>query len=242
MLRKIIKYSLVSVVVCYIAAALIIIPGKDEEKLCSGVTVEVNENSDILSRADVMSMLKEKDLDPEGMKLKDVKCFEIERYMNSISLIKDCQAYKANNGKIVLEIDSRKPILAVIDRNDRQYCIDSDGAVIEGIPGLLHLPLATGNIVDSMVTRELKEVANAIGNDEFWKAQTEQIHFDTKRNIILVPRVGDHIIELGAADSIEAKLSNVKSLYMNGLSTVGWNKYIKLNAEYSGRVICTKRE
>jgi cell division protein FtsQ len=242
MLKKILEYSVLVLAVCYIVAALFIIPGKDEEELCCGVTVKINENSDILSSTDVMSMLNEMKLDPKGKRLKEVKCFEIERYMNSISLIRNCQTYKTNKGDIVLEIDCRRPILAVIDRNDRQYCIDADGAIIDGIPRQLHLPLATGNIVDSMATCELKEVANAIGNDEFWKAQTEQVHFDTKRNIILVPRVGDHIIELGTADSISTKLSRVKSLYMNGLSTVGWNKYIKLNAEYSDRVICTKRE
>ncbi|MBR6691783.1 MAG: cell division protein FtsQ [Bacteroidaceae bacterium] len=241
MLKKILKYSALALVVCYIIFALLIIPGKDDAELCNELIVNIDENNDMLSGTDVLTMLQDEGLDPRGKPLGEIKCFEIEHFMNSISLISSCQTYKTVNGNIVLEIDCRRPILAVIGKDGEQFCIDKDGAIIEGIPSMLYLPLATGNITDSMATAELKLIAEAIDNDRFWKAQTEQIYFDENRNIILVPRVGNHIIELGTADSIATKLENVKAFYGKGLNIVGWNKYSKLNAEYENRVICTKR-
>ncbi len=242
MLKKILKYSALALVMCYILTAMLIIPGKDDDKQCNGILVSIKEDkSKSIGKDDIIELLKEEGLDPIGKELGTVKCFEIENYINSLSLVKSSQAYKTRNRYINLEIICREPVLAIIDKEGRKYCIDNEGAIIDGTLKMLHLPIATGNIVDSMATAELKEIANAISSSTFWKAQTEQIYFDEKRNVILVPRVGDHIIELGKAEDIAYKLDKVQTFYKKGLSIIGWNKYSKLNVEFGNKVICTER-
>jgi cell division protein FtsQ len=242
MFKKILTYTALALTVCYIVFAVFFVSGKDDDNTCKDIKVNIKENRDMLSKASIISLLQNEDLDPTGKLLNKVKCFKIERYISGLSIIRDCQAYKTNDGDVILEINCRRPILAVQDKEGKQYCIDSVGTIIEGVSKLLYLPVATGNIVDSMATSELKDVANAINNDTFWKAQTEQIYFDQKRNIILVPRIGGHIVKLGSADSIKVKLDKVKTFYIKGLNTIGWNTYSILDAEFDDRIIGTRRE
>ena len=60
--------------------------------------------------------------------------------------------------------------------------------------------------------------------------------------IVLVPRIGNHIIEIGKADNLEKKLAKLEEFYKEGLSKVGWNKYNKINIEFDKQVICTKKD
>ena len=58
----------------------------------------------------------------------------------------------------------------------------------------------------------------------------------------MVPRVGDHIIELGKAEQVEEKLEKLYTFYKQGMNNVGWNKYSKVNIEFNDKVICTRKE
>ena len=81
-----------------------------------------------------------------------------------------------------------------------------------------------------------------VENDKFWNAQIEQINVTPTREIELVPRVGDHVVFLGKIDNFEEKLGRLKIFYEKALNKVGWNKYERINLEFSNQIICTKRE
>ena len=56
----------------------------------------------------------------------------------------------------------------------------------------------------------------------------------------LIPRVGDHIIVIGTLTDYSDKLARLKLFYEKVLNQVGWNKYRKINIEFSNQIICTK--
>ena len=56
------------------------------------------------------------------------------------------------------------------------------------------------------------------------------------------PGLGDHLVYLGKLENFEDKLARLKEFYKKGLNRVGWNKYSRINLEFSNQIICTKRE
>ena len=56
----------------------------------------------------------------------------------------------------------------------------------------------------------------------------------------LVPRSGNFIIEFGTIDNGEQKLSKLQRFYDEGLSSIGWSEYKKIDVRYDKQVICTK--
>lgn len=243
MLKRILKYFFVAIAICYSLFSLFVIPQFKENGTCSGIIVNISD-SDIKTITDeeVMDILNEANLTPELKKMNEIDCGEIEQHFNNISLIKECQVYKGNKDFVNINIDCREPIIRIHDKENKTYCVDSDGNIIRGINRALHLPIATGNIVDSMATKEIKDIASAIKESKFWTAQIEQIYFNDKKEVILIPRVGDHIIELGTTENINNKLEKLYTFYHEGMNKIGWNKYSKLNIEFGDKVICTKRD
>lgn len=242
MFKRILKYLLVAVIVCYTLFALIIIPSNKKSGTCQGVLINVNDNDlEIISRDEVMDILKKEGLDPSGKNIDEFYCYDIENFMDNISLIEKCQVYNSIKGYTVIDINCRIPIIKVYDKDNKTYHIDKNGNIVHGIHKALYLPIANGYINDSIATNEVMSIARVINNDKFWSSQIEQIYFDNNRQITMIPRVGNHIIEFGEAENIKDKLEKLHTFYLNGMNKVGWNKYSKLNIEFSNKVICTQK-
>ena len=242
MLKKIISYLLGGIGICYAMFALFVTPNIPDKNLCRGVLIDVaNDNNGNLTEENINEMLNENGLAPIKKEMEKIDCHEMEKFLSSITLVRDCQVYKGKTGYINIDIECRTPIMKVHENNGRSYYIDAAGDTIVGIHKALHLPVASGHITRDMRKNELRDIANTIYNNPFWRAQIEQVYFNAKGEIILVPRVGDHIIEFGKTDHAAEKLSKLYTFYSKGLNTIGWDKYEKLNIEFNDKVIGTRK-
>jgi cell division protein FtsQ len=130
----------------------------------------------------------------------------------------------------------------VFDQTGGEYYLDNNAAVIRSVQNAIYLPVASGDIKSDDTRKGLVKIALFLQEDRFWREQVEQIHVTPKQEIVLVPRIGNHIIEIGKADNLEKKLAKLEEFYKEGLSKVGWNKYNKINIEFDKQVICTKKD
>jgi cell division protein FtsQ len=114
--------------------------------------------------------------------------------------------------------------------------------------------IATGYITKWYAQRYISTLSKTIMYDDFWKNQIEQINILPDKGVELIPRVGNHIIYLGALpesnlkkerkkeieDFVTHKLDRLKKFYKYGLSQAGWNKYSYINLEFDNQIICKK--
>jgi len=78
--------------------------------------------------------------------------------------------------------------------------------------------------------------------NKFWQNQIVQINVLADGTMELVPRVGDHIIFIGAPVGVAKKLERMRKFYLYGLNKAGWNKYSYVNVEFDNQIICKKRK
>ena len=242
MLKKIFLIVVATLLGAYIIFALVILPIEKKSAVCSGINITIENNgSNSLGKADIEKILKGKNLIPTGRNMNEIDCSLIEQCISEYSIIKECQCYKTHTGAIGIDIECKEPIMLVQDLNEDQFCIDCNGDIIEGAQGDMYIPVASGRIERSMAKKELKDIALFLMENRFWKEQIEQVYFTQKKEVILIPRVGNHTIELGSAKDLEQKLEKLEKFYAKGLNNIGWNKYSKLNVEFDNRVIGTRR-
>ena len=243
MLKRILGYIALAALMCYLAFAFVIVPWQKDRSKCKGVVISITDNKlGTITDEDIVDMLKDEALFPEEMEMDSIRCSEIENYISAMTLIKECQVYKTNDKRIKVDVVCREPVLKVYDKVGAAYYVDIEGEKISDIRKPLLLPVATGEIDDSMIENELQAVVASIAKDPFWIAQIQQIYFNGHKEATIIPRMGDHIIEIGSIKQLDEKLENLKTFYQKGLNAVGWNKYSKLNIKISNKVICTKRD
>jgi cell division protein FtsQ len=89
-------------------------------------------------------------------------------------------------------------------------------------------------------TEALVKLANFLDSEKKYHSLIDQAYIERDGNIMMVPKLGDQIIELGTADELDEKFSNLLTFYRRGMPRAGWNTYSKVSLKYRGQVVCTK--
>jgi cell division protein FtsQ len=189
-----------------------------------------------------------------GAPISDVDIQAIEKRMEKEELIQSVQVYLDANNQLHIEVEPMIAALRIMDDKGRNYYLDPTGV---RFPVSKHytprVPVVTGQLPvyekpvleekEGNILKEVFELSSLLRNDEFLSALIEQIHVDENNKIILVPKVGDHVIKYGRhnEDGVE-RLDNLKVFYKEGMPYEGWNKYEAISIEYKGQVVCTHKE
>jgi cell division protein FtsQ len=242
--KKILSILSVVLIAGYLAFSLMGMTDRHEDtRICQGVDLHITDSLhfDMIDEEMILSLLKEKMLDPVGKTLDRVDVMAIESALSQHPLVGSAQCYKTGGDKVRINLSSKIPMVRVLNIYGQDFYVDSRGEVLTQHSLAVQLPVATGYIDRRFASEDLLEVVRAIDESEFWKAQVEQIDVTKEGQIQLVPRVGDHLLVLGTADDVESKLDRLMNFYEKGLDNVGWNKYRTISVAYDNQVVCKKR-
>jgi cell division protein FtsQ len=72
-----------------------------------------------------------------------------------------------------------------------------------------------------------------------------QVYVQKDGQFLLVPLVGEQIIEFGKAETdkvVEEKFSKLKVFYKEAIPYEGWEKYKSISLKYDKQIVCAKRD
>ncbi|MCH5600879.1 hypothetical protein [Niabella ginsengisoli] len=97
------------------------------------------------------------------------------------------------------------------------------------------------NGADSSLIQNVIATASFINSDPFWSAQVAQLGINNCGqdcwNMEMVPVVGNHTVDLGDGSDIASKFHRLYLFYDQVLKRTGFDKYQKIDVQYSGQVI-----
>lgn len=243
MLKKILLLLALLLVTTYLVLAITAFNKKPEGALCNDISLVIKDTAyaGFITKKEIMSMLAEKKLNPIGKELNRIDLDKLEKEIGHNQLIEEVECYRTPSGKICFEVAQRIPLLRVMLSNGEEYYIDNKGnSMPSRAKCIADVVIVTGAVNKSFAKEKLHKFGVYLQNNSFWNAQIVQLNVLPDNTIELVPRVGDQIIYLGNLDHYEEKLERVKEFYAKALNTVGWNKYKRINVEFSNQIICTK--
>lgn len=244
MIKKTFILFLLLLLVAYLAVAFTRLNHKPVDAVCRDVVFNIAavDSSEFISATELKKELQKGKLYPKGKKISQINCQKIETYLMKNPFIKNAECYTSPTNKLCIDIIQRIPVIRIMASNGEQFYMDEQGGIMPCGGYAVHLPVVTGNISRKNASYMLKELNECLQNDPFWNNQIEQIHVTPTQELELVPRVGDHIVFLGKPKEIKDKLEKLKAFYVKALNKVGWNKYSRINLEFSNQIICTKKE
>ena len=218
---------------------------------CTNIKILIPGADNFIEREEIDAILKQSQGQLIGRQLEGINLQEIEKKMKANPYIAMATVYADMDGVIHVEVKQRQPILRVINSGGQDYYIDSDGLKMPVSPNFTaNVLAANGNIlehfggkVDTLITKlavDLYTTAAFIKRDTLWDAQIEQLYVNEKKEIELIPRVGNQRIILGSADSLDVKMRNLLAFYKQAMPKVGWDTYKTINIKYTNQVVCEK--
>lgn len=243
MFKKILVITVVGILAAYLVASMTILNKPDGEKLCPSVDICILDSAQtgFITAKEIGDILKTNQMHPKGKKMRYIDDRRIETLLRNTPFIKSAECYKTSNGTVRIELTQQLPILRIMKENGDSYYIDQSGRIMSSSKYTANVPIATGRISRNFAEKELKTLGLFISKNDFWEKQIEQINVLPSKDVEIIPRIGDHVIYLGKVRDVESKFNKLHAFYHKVLNKVGWNKYSRINLEFSNQIICTKR-
>lgn len=207
----------------------------------------------LVENADLAELLKKN----YKLKLKDqhvdkLDLNKIESIVEKNDFVRDAQVYIDARNNLKIRVEQRTPVLRVILRDQATFYIDEAGHKLPvSDNAVLRLPVLTGELPQfrndmirdsSNVYSKAFNIILAVRKDPFMTGLTEQLVADDKKDISIIPKLGNHRIILGNADDIGNKFKRLEIFYKKGMPSEGWDLYKEINLKYRDQVIARKAD
>ena len=195
-----------------------------------------------LTAGEIKKLLSQEQLYPLSLPMSEISPRRIEEALQKSPFVEKAECYKTHSGHVCINIKQRIPVVRVMADNGENYYLDTQGNMMPESNFVTDLVIATGAINRKYAKTILTRVANYIQQDKFWKNQIVQMNVLPDGTMEIVPRVGDHIVYLGAPKEIDKKLDRLRKFYLYGLNKAGWGKYSYINVEFNNQIICKRNK
>lgn len=242
--QTLLKWLLLIALLAYAGWAASWALGKASQRMCQGIEVEIDNASPIsvgMSAESVKSELGKLGAGYSRIPLRSINTDSLERHLDGVNNFEHVECYINSQGKLCLLVSPMVPVARVFTSDDSYY-INRDGKRIDARPEYyVDVPIVTGNFTRTLPASLSLPVVNRVAADSVLRSLVTMIVYKSPRNILLVPRVRGHVVNMGDTSRLDEKFANLLLFYRKVMPVKGWNYYDTISLKYKGQVVCTRR-
>ena len=244
--KGVIRCVLAILLVIYISVAVTAANNNQRRQQCRGfdIRVEAADSAPSFVTADeVRRLLGEWHMADTKRPTSSINLQRIEDRLNSVVNIERATVERMPDNIIRIVVEPMVPVARVFDPSGRSYYINRQGKRLTANARYrLDVPVITGTFDSKHSPAALVPLIDYISSDEKWNAIVGQIMVEPgTRDVILVPMIRGHVINLGDTADIPGKLARVMTMYRKVMPLKGWEYYDTLSVKWGGQVVASRR-
>jgi hypothetical protein len=236
--------------------ALIVWTGhRAKQQTCAGISIVIhtNGNDELLTKSDVLDILKQNDLNCTGKTIEEIDPPAITKILEKEKYIETVENVHFAGSKLQIEVSLYDILLEVAPKNGEKFLLDVNGVNLPYSPKIgSDVIVATGFIVPgnnnknrphSVENNDLYQIYNLatlIKKDPFYADLFNKMYINEKQEIILYPTDEKLPVLFGALQNAEKKLKTLKYMYQEVLPYMNEDKYAQLDVRFENRIIARK--
>jgi cell division protein FtsQ len=218
---------------------------------CSDIKVNINsvKGHVFIDEKDITQILNSKGA-VIGKIISNIYLQQLESLLKQQPWIYNAELFFDNNQVLNVSILEREPIARIFTLQGISFYIDSSTMQLPlSTDYSARVPMFTAFISnrkrfskqDSLMMNDIKKIAMIIQQDSFWNAQVSQVNITPVKTFQIVPVLGNQLIKLGNADSLQSKFERLTAFYKQVWAKEGFEKYESISVEFSGQIVAVKR-
>lgn len=232
---------------------------KQNDVLCESfeINIHYNDAPELITKRTIRHQVTESGIRVKGQPVTSIPVMKLQKVLSRNPYVKRATISVAVNGIVTANILQRDPLVRVVDKDYNQCMLDHDGVVMPVNPEFpVRLVVANGNIesvrlisaisqkkANKSLPKDLSQVfriASMLEKDSLTAAMIEQIYINDRKEIEMIPKIGDHTIVVGDTLMLGDKMRNLRLFYKEGMKTFAWNNYKEINLKYKNQIVCSK--
>ena len=242
--RNCIIYSVLSVIlVVYIFVMLPITASMAANDTLSGfrITLIDSINSGFVSEQNVAKQCGDINRWITSRRCADINLDSLERSLQQCDQFEHVNVYISNNRKLVIEIAPMSPVARVFD-NGLSYYVNREGKRISAEPRFhIDVPVVIGHFTAQRPVTRLLPRLDYIAQNPDTDALVSTIKQQSNGDIIVVPTIRGHVINLGDSSIIDNKFQRLFTFYNKVMPVRGWETYDTISVKWRGSIVASRR-
>lgn len=216
------------------------------QRLCQGIEIVINSEDPAATRF----------LTPEAVKrelgslpqqyaripLYAINTDSLERHLNSVNNFESVEVTRTADGKLRVSVVPMIPEVRIFTSAETYY-INKDGKRLDAhAEYFADLPVVKGNFTRKMPAAGVLPVTRYIARDSLLHNLITMVEYNSPSNIILVPRIRGHVINLGDTTRLKEKFDNLVLLYKKVMPYKGWDSYDTISLKFKGQIVASRAD
>ncbi len=244
---SVIRCLLAVALTVYLVMALVLCSDMAASARCAGFDIAVNDapgQPGFVTESEIQRLLKEWKLDNAAGPAAKVNTRAIEERLNAVPNIESATVQRMPDNKIRVRVTPMVPVARIFNSKGASYYINRDGKRLTANSRYrIDVPIIAGDFDKNHPATAILPLVERLENDPDWKAIVSHYRVDpSSRDIILVPMIRGHVINLGDTSALDSKLARVMTMYRKVLPLKGWEYYDTLSVKWGGQCVATRRD
>lgn len=172
----------------------------------------------------------------------DINTDSLERYLNTVNNFEHVEVVRTGLGKLRVSVIPLVPEARVFSSSGSYY-INKDGKRMgAGAEFFVDLPVVRGDFTRQMPASGVLPVVQYIKKDKFLRDLVTMIDYKSPHDIMLIPRMRGHIINLGDTTDLPDKFEKLMLMYRKVMPHKGWNTYDTISLKFKGQIVATRAD
>lgn len=214
-----------------------------DNELCAGldggiVQVDDPDNVGFVGAEELTAELQPMLGDLTARRLSEINTDSLQMYVASLDKIESAEVMRLNNNRLRIKVKPLVPIARVWTSSKSSYYVNRDGKRIAASSRYhLDVPQISGQC-DAI---KLLPLLDYLNDDPAMGQLITMIQPSDTSNIILVPGIRGHVINIGNTNNIPDKFSRLRRFYSEVMPVKGWEYYDTISLKWNGQIVATRR-
>ncbi len=245
MLRRILPALAVVAMTVYLVVALSYVRGNASTRLCQGLHIVVRDSTShpFVTAAELRRELGTLPDKLSSLPLRAINTDSIEHLFEAIDKIESVKVVELTDGHILVDVEPMQPIARIFPSKGRSYYINRAGKRIAASARYhTDVPIIRGDFPDDSFTpASIIPLLDYLDEHPSWGALVSSIKADSPSDIIIVPVIRGHVINLGDLSDLDSKFTRLSKFYELVMPYKGWNTYDTITLKWNGQAVASRR-
>lgn len=242
-MKRLIQNSILLVLAIALTTGILWARSKSNDEICTRVEVEVinGDSTSFVTPSGVLSDLAHQGIDLKGKRMSDIDASDIEEALHLSPYLESADIVKCQDGRLLIRVSQLVPVLRIFD-GDKSYYINKSGKRMDATT-YYHsdVPVVQGHFTKKYPATRLLPLVNYVESDSLLRSLVTMYCVRDTNNIIIVPEISGHVVNIGNADGFENKFAKLKLFYREVLPKKGWNTYDTISVKWDHQIVATRR-
>ena len=212
-------------------------------ELCTDVVVEVvnADSTSFVTPQGVLSDLKGQGINVVGKRMRDIDASDIEEALRLSPYLENADIVKCQDGRLLIRVSQLVPVFRVFD-GESSYYVNRAGKRMSAT-SYYHsdVPVVQGHFNRNYPSTRLLPLIDYVEKDSMLRSLVTMYIVRDTNNIIIVPSISGHVVNIGNATDFQNKFAKLKLFYDEVMPKRGWNTFDTISVKWNHQVVATRR-